>query len=327
MPFDPDWDFETLIEYLNERHRPGSIMAGKTRNALLEAWGLCVGARRATASFLSAKAKYTSQTAAARAFRMRNDYVGFLEGFYRSVPEVDRLPADAEQLRTALEPLSNEAKADFLLVATQLAGDPGVVRKLASHDTLANVAAALRPAIRVAEIQTAVRELETLLRDDVDREKPYQDWCEAHSWAFGNAYVVRDRARRIDRRNIADLLLPNLVGFRDIVELKRPGLAVLGWDRSHRCHYLSAECSKAIAQVHKYMDALHDAATAQFSKKPHLLAYHPHAVVVMGRSSGWNAAKQRDLRGLNERLHGVTVMTFDHLLGQAQQLLSTVAGR
>lgn len=297
-------------------------MSGKTRNALIFAWGLCVGRTHAREGLRASVKRHGSHSATAKALQMRRETLRDIEGFFESLPEGPSLPQDASGLRAALDKLPAQSRADLLLIAADLAHDPKALRLLASSPAFQAATPALGPVVRLADLQIAVQELERQLNGGVVKESAYQAWCERHSWAFGNAYVLRDEARRLNAKSTADLLLPNLVGFRDIVELKRPDAPVLGWDRSHKTYFFSGACSRPIAQAHKYMDVLHDA--AQQEKKPHLLAYHPRAIVVIGRSADWDQAKSRSLRGLNERLHGVTVMTFDHLLGQARQLLKTV---
>jgi hypothetical protein len=42
---------------------------------------------------------------------------------------------------------------------------------------------------------------------------------------------------------------------------------------------------------------------------------------VIGRSEGWNTEKYRGLDGLNRVLNGVTVMTYDQLVAQGEELL------
>jgi hypothetical protein len=163
-----------------------------------------------------------------------------------------------------------------------------------------------------------------MLDGGVVLEQAYQDWCDRHSWAFGNAYVLRDGVRRLDPENVVDLLLADVVGFRDIIELKRPDADVVCWDRSHRTYYLSAACSRAIGQVHKYMDRFHEIARDGLAGHPHVVAYHPHATIVIGRSTSWSEAETRALHGLNERLHGVTIITYDHLLMRARQVMATI---
>lgn len=323
-PFDPSWDFETLVDELSAQHHPGSLMSGKTRNALIYAWGMCVGRTHALGGLLASVKKHGSRAATAAALWMRRETLRDIERLFKSLPERAALPQDASELRTLLDTLSTQGRADLLLIAADLVQDPEALRRLASSPALRSAMPTLGPVIRLADLQVAVQELEQQLDGGVVKENAYQSWCDRHSWAFGNAYVMRDDVRRIDAKNTTDMLLPNLVGFRDIVELKRPDARVLGYDRSHKTYFFSSDCSRAIAQSHKYMDALHAAAQQGFKQKPHLLAYHPRAIIVIGRSADWNLTKSRSLRGLNERLHGVTVMTYDHLLGQARQLLKTV---
>jgi hypothetical protein len=116
------------------------------------------------------------------------------------------------------------------------------------------------------------------------------------------------------------MLLPTLAGYRDVVELKRPDHKALMWDQGHKNYYLSADSSRAIGQVHNYMDRLHMLAQQGLDEHPEIIAYHPRAIIVIGRSHNWRAEQTRALRGMNQRLHGITVMTYDHLLAQARQL-------
>lgn len=138
---------------------------------------------------------------------------------------------------------------------------------------------------------------------------------------FGNAYVVRDAVREISTGDTLDLMLPSVIaGYRDIVELKRPDMEVLYYDEPHKNYYFSSEVSKAIGQCHRYLDVLHDVAAKGLRDHPEVVAYHPRAIIVIGRSRGW-AEQHRALHGLNRRLSGLTVMTYDHLLTQGERLV------
>lgn len=68
---------------------------------------------------------------------------------------------------------------------------------------------AMRGAIRLREMQNAVAQLRTHLDEGVTDERIFQEWCSEHSWAFGNAYVMRDELREISIGDSVDLLLPN----------------------------------------------------------------------------------------------------------------------
>jgi hypothetical protein len=128
--------------------------------------------------------------------------------------------------------------------------------------------------------------------------------------------------RNIPAGDHLDLLLPTVIaGFRDIVELKRPDMPVLNWDKAHRNFYFSADSSSAIGQCHRYLDVLHEDASQGLRDHPEIVAYHPRATIVIGRSADWREDQHRALHGLNRRLNGITVMTYDQLLAQGERLV------
>lgn len=132
--------------------------------------------------------------------------------------------------------------------------------------------------------------------------------------------------RSISTGDNLDLLLPNVIaGYRDIVELKRPDKEVLLHDAAHKNYYFSADVSKAVGQCHRYLDILHDAAKKGLLDHEEVVAYHPRATIVIGRSNTWNAEMQRALHGLNCRMHGISVMTYDHLLAQGERLIEILS--
>ena len=185
---------------------------------------------------------------------------------------------------------------------------------------------AFRGAIRLKEMLLAVTQLREYLENGETSEQIYQDWCDAHTWAFGNAYVVRDKVRAISAGDKLDMLLPSVIsGYRDLVELKRPDMTVLNWDDAHENYYFAAETSKALGQCHRYLDVLHEVAANGLRDHPEIVAYHPRAILIIGRSNKWDAQKLRALHGLNRRLSGITVMTYDQLLAQGERLIETVS--
>lgn len=113
-------------------------------------------------------------------------------------------------------------------------------------------------------------------------------------------------------------------GHRDIVELKRPDMEVLVYDETHRNFYFAAEASKAIGQCHRYLDVLHEKASKGLDDHPEIVAYHPRATIVMGRSHDWLADKSKALHGLNRRLNGITLITYDQLVAQGERLVAMV---
>jgi hypothetical protein len=202
---------------------------------------------------------------------------------------------------------------------------PEILKHVRTHKLDDRLADALRGAIRLREVQDAVEELRGYLDGGVVAEESYQKWCRRHSWAFGISHMSGDDVRHIGVGDTVDVLLPTLLsGLRDVVELKRPDVDPLAWDGEHGDYYFTAEASKAIGQAHRYLDTAADQLKSGLTDHPEIIAYHPRATIVIGRSKTWPQPKLRALHGLNSRLHGITVMTFDHLLRQADQLMTVL---
>lgn len=201
----------------------------------------------------------------------------------------------------------------------------GVAERLAELSLTSDAAATLQVSVRAAGMRGAIESLREHLDVEGVREDVFQDWCAKHTWAFGNAYVARDEVREIGPGDTIDVLLkPAAEGLRDVIELKRADMRVLNRDRSHKTWYWTADVSAAIGQCHRYLDTLHKYAAKGLDDHPEIVAYHPRATIVIGRSADWTEDQQRGLRGLNARLHSITVMTYDHLLAQAEATLATL---
>ena len=184
---------------------------------------------------------------------------------------------------------------------------------------------AFRGIIRFNEMQGAVNQLREHLDGGDTSENIYQKWCEQHSWAFGNAYIINDVVKRISAGDTVDMLLPTVMtGFRDIVELKRPDMEVLKLDDNHKNFYFSLEVSKAISQCHRYLDILHKEESEGLLDHPEIVAYHPRAIITIGRSDDWSKEKLKALHGLNNRLSNINIMTYDQLLSQGERVLDMI---
>lgn len=227
------------------------------------------------------------------------------------------------------EGTANLGTHDPASVASALAkvlGQEEIVKHLQKTELSTELVNAFKASIRLSEMRSAIADLRNNLESDVTDESTYQKWCESHSWAFGNAYVMRDQVREVSPGDHLDLLLPTVIGgYRDIVELKRPDMSVLKYDSTHRNYYFSSDVSKAIGQCHRYLDVLHEEAAKGLRDHPEIVAYHPRAVIVIGRSCGWDTDQHRALHGLNRRLSGLTIMTYDHLLAQGERLIDVLA--
>jgi hypothetical protein len=60
---------------------------------------------------------------------------------------------------------------------------------------------------------------------------------------------------------------------------------------------------------------------------PEIVAYHPRAIIVIGRSGSWRTEQLKGLHGLNRRLEGLTVMTYDQLVAQGERLIEMLSAK
>ncbi len=201
-----------------------------------------------------------------------------------------------------------------------------IVNHLSETNLTNELISAFRGAIQLKEMREAVSKLRLHLDAGETNEQIYQTWCEQHTWAFGNAYVMRDEVRNISIGDRLDLLLPTVIsGYRDIVELKRPDNRVLAFDSQHNNYFFTISVSQAIGQCHRYLDVLQEAAAQGLMDHPEIVAYHPRAIIVIGRSNDWGQENLKALHGLNSRLNGITIMTYDQLLAQGERLIEMLS--
>lgn len=196
-----------------------------------------------------------------------------------------------------------------------------IIEHIDAIDFSDNLAFAFRNSIKIKSLIKAMDELEFALTTQ-DSEQYYQEWCEQNGWVFGNQYVMRDSERRISRNDNVDLLASSVIsGYRDIIELKKPTFSVLNYDSSHDSYYFSAEVSKAIGQCHRYLDVFSEEAVAGLRDNREIVAYHPRATIVVGRSNDWTEEQHKALHGLNRRMNSISILTYDHLLLQGRRLI------
>jgi hypothetical protein len=218
--------------------------------------------------------------------------------------------------------LGGNSPEDIAAALVSVLGQPEIAAHLSGSSLTDALMSAMKGAVRLAEMEQAVSQLRQHLEQGETAEKVYQQWCDEHSWAFGSAYVLKDDVKGISAGDKLDLILPTVMsGYRDVVELKRPDMDVLLWDASHKNFYFSADVTKAIGQCHRYLDLFAEVAANGLQDHQEVVAYHPRALIVIGRSAGWPEGKHRALRGLNARMVGLSVMTYDHLLAQGERLV------
>ncbi len=218
----------------------------------------------------------------------------------------------------------NHAPSQIAEALTSALSQKDILSSITPSSISDEIGSVFKGAIKIKEMEKAVSNLRFLLDSGDTKESTYQRWCENHSWAFGNSYILDEEdIRTISPHDQLDILLSNVIaGFRDVIELKRPDLDILRYDDAHRNFYFSSEVSKAIGQCHRYLDILQESALRGLRDHPEIVAYHPRAIIVIGRSMDWTEEMHRGLHGLNARLNGINIMTYDHLLAQGERLLS-----
>ncbi|MET8041517.1 Shedu anti-phage system protein SduA domain-containing protein [Micromonospora sp. NPDC005215] len=289
---------------------------------------------RSVGSQLSVKVKYWKNVKG-------NFRVGFPAEFTLTHDEATRL---AQTIEDGLALIQESVDGDYLVVpldrrigdddqlaalvgetVASLATNREALRAIASGPEGRQILSNLQNSVRLAELEASAAELEKALNGGTVKEQFYQEWCEKHSWAFGNIYAMRDDVREIALGDSVDgLLALTSNGLRDILELKRPDMSAIHYDKGHKSYHWSSDASKAIGQCHRYLDALHEGASKGLRDHPGIVAYHPRAIIVLDRSNDWEEQKLRALHGLNARLHSISVMTYDQLLAQANQLLASL---
>lgn len=179
----------------------------------------------------------------------------------------------------------------------------------------------------------ALEEFKDALPDVQKKERNYwQPFLEKNRWMFGLSYFVLLDDSRIDQWDTADYLFKSEDGFIDIVEIKHPNINF--WEIDGSGNYKryrdflqqSEELKGAITQAVNYIFQVEkkfsdpDWCRANDCETP----VKPTCTVIFGRSNEWGLEEKIAFRLLNDSLHGVEVITFDHLYSRAQNILSSL---
>lgn len=217
--------------------------------------------------------------------------------------------------------LSNKNSSEVAEALISILDNEEIRSQIGAIDFSEDLSFAFRHSIHIKSLEKAMVELENAL-NSIDEEQYYQKWCERNGWIFGNQYIMNDKVRGITASDKVDFLATSVLsGFRDVIELKKPSFHVLHEDSSHNSFYFSSEVSKAIGQCHRYLDVFSEVASKGLMDHDEIIAYHPRATIIIGRSKDWSKEEHKALHGLNSRLSGVSILTYDHLLLQGKRLI------
>jgi len=181
--------------------------------------------------------------------------------------------------------------------------------------------------------RVALDEFETSLSDSEKKERNYwQPFLKKNRWMFGLSYFVLLDESRIDLWDTADYLFESEDGFIDIVEIKHPHIDF--WQKDRNGNYQkyrdflqqSEELKGAITQATNYIFQVEkkfsdpDWCRANGCETP----VKPKCTVIFGRSDDWKLEEKTAFRLLNDSLHGIEVITFDHLFNRAEKILNSL---
>lgn len=248
-------------------------------------------------------------------------------------------PIRIQQLLKALE-VGLEGKGDALIEVVNKGGskltlallDAAVkaLEKTATSEDLevltnifsTSTASVIADAAIAARRRAAVEEFEHLLSENANEHK-FQPWFQTNAWVLGSDCVRILDARRIDIRNIADLLVEAYDGRADIVELKRPGLEFWETEKDHDNYLPHPDLVAAIIQAQNYQFALEgeiDSIKTRERLKGIPIA-KPCSLLIHGRSTDWIDKHFEAQRLLNAGFTNLNVITYDQVLRRAKIIM------
>ncbi len=154
-------------------------------------------------------------------------------------------------------------------------------------------------------------------------EKYWQDWFSQNKWLLGSDFAQIIDERQIDTENIADYIMRAFDGFVDLVEIKKPnGLPFWAAAKDHDNFVPSSDLVKAITQCLNYIHAIEqEANSVKFLERAKSKVIKPRCILVYGRSNDWNDEQREAYRILNAAYNQVSILTYDHLLIRAKNVL------
>jgi hypothetical protein len=171
--------------------------------------------------------------------------------------------------------------------------------------------------------ERAIAKLAELSSDESAPEAAFQQLFSTEPWMLGSQYsevVAKERMLWFGAR--ADLLLASVLGYVDIVELKRPSTRILTPASRARTWKQSSELADAYAQAQQYLRLVDENRLAIENELGIGAAgisrmYRSSVVIVAGQQP--KAKSARDvLRELNHSHHRITLMTYDEVAAVAE---------
>ena len=244
-------------------------------------------------------------------FEEFKNLVAYIEKFYKPLElEVEKfIPVDNNDSKQLLVRFKSIVNSDEE-IATQLL-ESGVL----SDD--------IYIAIDLIKKKKALDVFENAI-DRTYAESYWQTWFENNKWILGSEYIEILDERKIDTSNIADYLTKAFDGFLDVVEIKKPNGLKFWMDTKDHDNYIpSSDLIKAITQCQNYLYEIErESNSAKFLERTKgTKIIKPRCLLVFGRSKDWDESQQKAFRILNASFNQISIMTYDHLLARAKNIL------
>ena len=147
------------------------------------------------------------------------------------------------------------------------------------------------------------------------KEKELQTFLENNHWFFGSDYI-QFKAQQRAGKNIMDLFLEDVNHAYTIVELKLPGetLFTKTGGTWHKLTHAIDQVAKAQQWYNKHYEYVFTETGAA--------VYNPRGLVVIGRAK---QEEEEELERLNSSRRDIKIVTYDFLLKQGEQYITTYA--
>lgn len=168
----------------------------------------------------------------------------------------------------------------------------------------------------------ALSEFESKLQEELP-EKYWQDWFTANKWVLGSDFAQIIDERNIDTENIADYIMRAFDGFVDLVEIKKPnGLPFWSTTKDHGNYIPSSDLIKAVMQCLNYIHVIEqESNSVKFIERTKSKVIKPRCILIFGRSIDWVEEQREAYRILNAAYNQLSILTYDHLLLRAKNVL------
>lgn len=182
-------------------------------------------------------------------------------------------------------------------------------------------------AIKIQSYKNVLFEFEKRLEQDLEEtagDDSWQNWFTKNYWLFGSNYQKPIPKAKINiEGSMPDFIFPSIDGCVDGIDIKKPNTGeIVVRDQNHaNSYYWSPEINKAIGQVVNYLYDM-DENRLKLAEILNVNIARPRGIIVVGRSNSWTTEQLKAYRKLSFSLHGIEILTYDHVLDRAKSLIN-----